>query len=652
MTKRIIFSTIAAAAALCASAFTSGTFNFTIVGDDEVEIARPNDTSEDGGYKDVIDFPATATYGGKTYTVVGIGERAFQYAEIAGLATMPNSYRYVGPWAFHSAEGVAVRIGLNVDSLGVGAFAYNKLNNLLCNDDNAKYATIYPRDVPEGETIFGGVLATKDKQTIIAFPGCKKVNGSVVTNYTVPSIVKHIAPHAFHGTPNLKSITFHEGVEDIGEYACYECLEMTRVEIPGNTKLSYAAFAACETNLRTIILHEGVTEIPDYCFFDAENCTSLQLPSTLVRIGQYALCYFENMTTITLPESLRILDTGAFSNCTRLSTVNFNDNCRYVGPQCFASCDALVNIDLNKVEIVDKLAFNGCSNLTNVTLEHVTHLGRAPFYQCNKITKVDLPETLVYMDPVTFMMCRGLNELTIPASVQYIGGGTAAGATSLKEIKVADGSEYFTAVDGVLYTKGLTALVAIPGGWETTELNLPASVTTVAEQAGHWCNITKLNAPGVKTWNKSAFSECTSLEEVLLGAACDSIGETVFAACTAINKVTSLNTTPPACLEGVFDESIYPTATLYVPVGSKDAYQAHDVWGRFTNIEEIEVEQPNIPGDLNGDGTVDVEDVNAIINLILENITADQLAGNPDVNGDGATDIADINEIINMILEQ
>ena len=646
--KKIALINFTLVLALSASAFSSGKFNFTIVGENEVEIARPNDTSEDGGYKDVIDLPSSVSYGGKTYTVVGIGERAFQYAEIVGMIYLPSTYRYIGPWAFHSAEGVAIGLGVNTDSLGVGAFAYNKLGNLLCRDENPKYSVIYPRDMPDGETTFGGVLSTKDKQTIIAFPGNKKVDGSYVTSYTVPSIVKHIAPHAFHGTPRLKSITFHDGVEDIGEYACYECLEMTRVEIPGNTKLDYAAFAACETNLRTIILHEGVTEIPDYCFWDAENCTSLQLPSTLERIGEYALGYLENISTITLPENLMILDTGAFSSCTKLSTINFNDKCRYVGPQCFQGCDALVSIDLNQVQIIDKLAFNGCSNLTNVTLDHVTHLGRAPFYQCSKIAKIDFPETLVYMDPVTFMMCRGLTELTIPASVQHIGGGTAAGATALKEIAVEEGSNYFTTIDGVLYDKALTTLVAIPGGWEPTELNLPASVTTVLEQAGRWSNLTKLNAPGVKVFVKSAFSESTSLQEITLGAACDTIGETAFVGCSAITKVTSLNHVPP--FGGVFDEGVYTAATLYVPRGYKEAYQADENWGKFLNIEEIDVEEPGVEGDLNGDGTVDIADVNICINIILELNNDPEVKALADLNGDGNVDISDVNSIINIIL--
>lgn len=650
MNTRIVFTALAAATALWASAFYSGGYNYNIVGDGEVEIARPTDTSEDGGYKDVIDVPSQVTYGGKTYTVVGIGERAFQYAEIAGMVTLPSCYRYIGPWAFHSAEGVAIRLGAGVDSLGVGAFAYNKLSNLLCVDENPKYSAIYPGDLPEGETTFGGVLSSKDKQTIIAFPGNRKVNGSYVTSYTVPSIVKHIAPHAFHGTPRLKSITFHNGVEDIGEYACYECLEMTRVEIPGNTKLNYAAFAACETNLRTIILNEGVTEIPDYCFFNAENCTNLQLPSTLEYIGDYALCYLENITTITLPEGMRKLGQGALSSCSRLSTVNFNDQCREVGAQCFATCESLRSIDLNKVERLGRLAFQGCSNLSQVKMDHVRYMERAPFFNCRGLETIDLPETLEYMEPVTFMLCTNLNSLTLPANVSHVGGGTACGAYALKAIQVAEGNENYVAVDGLLYDKALTTLVSVPSGWEPTELVLPASVTIIDEQAAHWSHLTKVVAPGVKQLNKSAFAESESLAEVTLGAMCDSIAESVFASCPAITKVTSLNRVPPT--GGVFDDDVYAAATLYVPTGSKDAYQADENWGKFVNIEEIEVEDPVKPGDLNGDGNADVEDINILINIILDKVSADSVAGNPDLDGSGTPDVGDVNMLINLILAQ
>lgn len=51
-------------------------------------------------------------------------------------------------------------------------------------------------------------------------------------------------------------------------------------------------------------------------------------------------------------------------------------------------------------------------------------------------------------------------------------------------------------------------------------------------------------------------------------------------------------------------------------------------------------------GDINGDGAVDIADVNAVINLILSR----GYLPRADVNGDGTIDIADVNAIINIIL--
>ena len=57
-----------------------------------------------------------------------------------------------------------------------------------------------------------------------------------------------------------------------------------------------------------------------------------------------------------------------------------------------------------------------------------------------------------------------------------------------------------------------------------------------------------------------------------------------------------------------------------------------------------------VTGDVNGDGKVDVEDVNAVINIILELKPADFYPGNADLNGDGKVDVEDVNAIINIIL--
>ena len=57
-----------------------------------------------------------------------------------------------------------------------------------------------------------------------------------------------------------------------------------------------------------------------------------------------------------------------------------------------------------------------------------------------------------------------------------------------------------------------------------------------------------------------------------------------------------------------------------------------------------------VNGDVNGDGKVDIEDVNAVINVILELKSPISFKGYADVNNDGKVDIEDVNAIINIIL--
>ena len=63
--------------------------------------------------------------------------------------------------------------------------------------------------------------------------------------------------------------------------------------------------------------------------------------------------------------------------------------------------------------------------------------------------------------------------------------------------------------------------------------------------------------------------------------------------------------------------------------------------------------QPSIPGDVNGDGEVNIADVNAVINVILSGGTTDgDLFKAADVNGDGEVNISDVNTLIQLIISQ
>ena len=58
-------------------------------------------------------------------------------------------------------------------------------------------------------------------------------------------------------------------------------------------------------------------------------------------------------------------------------------------------------------------------------------------------------------------------------------------------------------------------------------------------------------------------------------------------------------------------------------------------------------------GDVNGDTVVDIEDINAIINIILGTIPQGvTYPGNADLNGQAGVDVEDLNALINIILTQ
>ena len=65
------------------------------------------------------------------------------------------------------------------------------------------------------------------------------------------------------------------------------------------------------------------------------------------------------------------------------------------------------------------------------------------------------------------------------------------------------------------------------------------------------------------------------------------MGSDAFYGCNNLKKIYASPTTPPSVYYP-FSYTTYENATLYVPTGSKAAYQAADYWKDFTNIVEME----------------------------------------------------------------
>ena len=65
------------------------------------------------------------------------------------------------------------------------------------------------------------------------------------------------------------------------------------------------------------------------------------------------------------------------------------------------------------------------------------------------------------------------------------------------------------------------------------------------------------------------------------------------------------------------------------------------------NCEQVPLLSAGVIGDINGDGKVDIADVNAVINMMLGKAEVVPAA---DLDGDGKVDISDVNAVINLML--
>ncbi len=59
---------------------------------------------------------------------------------------------------------------------------------------------------------------------------------------------------------------------------------------------------------------------------------------------------------------------------------------------------------------------------------------------------------------------------------------------------------------------------------------------------------------------------------------------------------------------------------------------------------------PSLTGDVNGDGEVNLADVNVLIDVVLNGVNDSDIAARADVNDDGEINLADVNAVVAIIL--
>lgn len=214
-------------------------------------------------------------------------------------------------------------------------------------------------------------------------------------------------------------------------------------------------------------------------------------------------------------------------------------------------------------------AFDDCDNLTTFTIpanSALTTIESYAFEHCVELESIFIPTTVTCIGQEAFGSCRSLNAVTIPSSVISIS--TCAFADCSGLITVDEKNPIYSSLDGVLYNKDKSKLIQCPIS-KTGSFVIPITVDSI---------------------DIDAFDHCEGLTSVVIPSSVNHIGVEAFYMCTNLHSIYC-NSITPVVIE--FDDAFYAidkaSCSLYIPEGSKKAYQHAKIWKDFTTIVELKV---------------------------------------------------------------
>ena len=175
----------------------------------------------------------------------------------------------------------------------------------------------------------------------------------------------------------------------------------------------------------------------------------------------------------------------------------------------------------------------------------------------------DKAYTVTGIDDSAFEDASFLRSITIPNSVVSISGNVFRFCNSLSSIIVNEGNPTYDSRDGCNAIIETASNTLIAGCKSTI---IPESVTSIGS---------------------GAFSTCgTDLTSITIPNSVTRILSSAFYPCSGLTIVKAMSPTP-AVTNWAFSYNTTSNGTLYVPIGSKSAYESATGWNEFGNIIEI-----------------------------------------------------------------
>lgn len=308
----------------------------------------------------------------------------------------------------------------------------------------------------------------------------------------------------------------------IGEFAFSECNLLSNVNIPNSVQsIEKRAFYGC-TSLTNIDIPEGVKTVGDSVFL---NCN--------------------NLKRISIPHSIVTMSSSSFNSCANLTEIYYNTEAEIDFRYCENRNN--LNITLGKdVNIIPKGINTFAGNLI-IEEGNITIIPKEAFSVANFKT-ISIPSTITKIEEYAFKYSL-LNSLTIPSNVTYIGSNIIFGTKHLKEITINCNDTVFAdkslASAEELNKVTISGTIANIGNnmflWDEnlTEVNILSNIENIPESFLSDCKLLTTVKIGtdqpvnhlsnsIKSISRSAFSNCTSLSDVVIPDSVTSIGYNAF----------------------------------------------------------------------------------------------------------------------------
>lgn len=250
---------------------------------------------------------------------------------------------------------------------------------------------------------------------------------------------------------------------------------------------------------------------------------NLKIPPTkngypVVAVDEMAFIANSDICSLTLPSSIRTIGKYAFQKCSALRTavIEAGD----IGDRAFMECKNLHTVVLGEgVTSIGKEAFKGCKKLKSVTLPNsLTSLAQGAFFECPNIEYINIPTSMTVIENNSFFYFKNVRRFHIHKWVSRIEDGAFAYCNSVEQYTVDEENPFFKAINGDLYTKDGSTLIAYASGKKDTEFLVPEGVLHIgmAACAGS-ASLKSIELPeGVLSIKFEAFGLCPSLESVTI----------------------------------------------------------------------------------------------------------------------------------------